>query len=260
MASLIKNYYGKLIDLEKPTLLYKKDDYEIYWLGIDNETAFRCNAYLIKSGNEVILIDPGSKSFFNKVKQRVSQVVDPLLVANIIISHQDPDIAASMVDWLDLNPNINIITSQRTNILITHYGKSNYNFYDIDKQNEYIFKNGNNLSFVTSPYLHSPGAFTTYDLTSKFLFSSDIWAALDIDWKLIVEDFNVHKEFMNLFHKDYMASNLAARGYIRKIEDLKINAILPQHGSIISKKHVLKALKYLKTLQCGTDIIYADIS
>lgn len=64
---------------------------------------------------------------------------------------------------------------------------------------------------------------------------------------------------MDLFHIDYMASNIAAQGFVNKIEDKEIAAILPQHGSIINKKNVENALNYLRELRCGTDIIYGDL-
>jgi flavorubredoxin len=57
-----------------------------------------------------------------------------------------------------------------------------------------------------------------------------------------------------------MASNIAASGFVHKIEDLPIQAILPQHGSIIPPDMVADALRYLKNLQCGTDILYPELS
>ena len=64
---------------------------------------------------------------------------------------------------------------------------------------------------------------------------------------------------MDLFHLDYMASNIAARGFVKRLDGLDIEAILPQHGSIISKNYVKEAIDYLYNLKCGTDIIYADL-
>lgn len=115
------------------------------------------------------------------------------------------------------------------------------------------------MEFTEAPFLHFPGAIAIYDPFSKYLFSGDIWAALDMDWKLIADDFEDHIMKMNLFHLDYMASNKAARGFCKKIEPLEINAILPQHGSIISKKYVGDAIKYLSELECGLDLIYPDL-
>ncbi|AXH16000.1 MBL fold metallo-hydrolase [Malaciobacter mytili] len=260
MSNLIDTYKNYEIDLEKVTCLFKKDNYEIFWLGIDNETAFRCNVYLIKSGNEAIIVDPGSRAFFEVVKKRALQVVKLEEIKAIIVCHQDPDVCASMIDWLEILPNLKVITTERTNVLLPHYGKDDYEFFNINTCKKYIFKSGEELEFIEAPFLHFSGAFATYDKTSNFLFSGDIWAALDVDWELVVSDFDKHISNMNLFHIDYMASNLATRGFVNKIKDKKIEAILPQHGSIINSDYVQEALTYLKELKCGLDIIYGDIS
>ncbi len=165
-----------------------------------------------------------------------------------------------MIDWLELKDDLKIISSDRTNVLLPHYGREDYIFYSINENPIYTFENGHELEFVEAPFLHFPGAFVTLDKTSNFLFSGDIWAALDIEWNLVVDNFEMHTNNMNLFHIDYMASNIATRGFVNKIEDKKIDAILPQHGSIINKKNVNNALNYLKELRCGADIIYGDIS
>ena len=164
-----------------------------------------------------------------------------------------------MVDWLSLDASIKIITSIRTNILLLHYGKSNYSFVNINENQFYTFESGRQLKFIESPFLHFPGAFTTYDETSRFLLSGDIWASIDMEWRLVVDDFVQHEMKLSLFHLDYMASNIAARGFVGRLRNMDINAILPQHGSIIPKKHVQKALDYLNNLKCGLDLIYADL-
>ena len=258
-GSLIDTYEDFEISLESVTPLYKQGEHEVYWLGIDNATAFRCNVYLIKDGDEYILVDPGSRSFYNQVRERVSQIVDPSNITALILCHQDPDVAASMIDWLDAKPSIKIISSARTNVLLPHYGRDEYDFYEIVENPTFTFKSGRELRFIEAPFLHFPGAFTTYDVTSSFLFSGDIWAALDIDWKLLVSDMQSHSMNMDLFHIDYMASNIAARGFVRRLDGINIEAILPQHGSIISQKHVPDALEYLQNLQCGLDLIYSGL-
>lgn len=258
--NLLEDYRGKMLSLEEPTLLYQEEDHKIYWLGIEEETAFRCNVYLIASGDEYILVDPGSRQYFEQVKTRVSQIVSPEKIGALILCHQDPDVAASMIDWLEVNPSLTIISSARTNVLLPHYGRSDYTFFDIASNVHYCFKNGRKLRFIEAPFLHFPGAFATYDETSAFLFSGDIWAALDTDWQLLNDDFETHKFNMDLFHIDYMASNIAARGFIHRLDGIDLEGILPQHGSIFAAKDVPLALNYLKNLRCGLDIIYADLS
>jgi len=255
---LLDAWIGKMPDLKKPTALFNDGNHAIYWLGIMNETAFRCNSYLIVSEDEAILIDSGGRHFFKQVYKRVSSIIDPEKVTGIVLSHQDPDVAASMTDWLELYPDIQIFSTPRTHVLLPHYGRADYKMYDVEKDYRYTFKNGKSIIFIPAPFLHFPGAFATFDETSGFLFSGDIWAALDIDWKLIVEEFDEHISNMDLFHKDYMASNSAARYFVRSISGLDIKAILPQHGSIIMRKDVKAAIEYLEHLECGIDLLYAD--
>lgn len=246
------------IESDRPILIHESPGHRIYWMGIEEETAFRCNVYLIEDGDDVFLVDPGSRLYHEKLKARVAMLVDPSKVNGLIICHQDPDVAASMVDWIDINSDIRVFTSMRTNVLLRYYGRETYDFYDIGAMDTYTFGSGRTLRFIEAPFLHSPGAFATFDLTSGMLFSGDIWAALDIDWELIVDDFETHRHNMDLFHLDYMASNIATRGFVRKIEHERIEAILPQHGSIIPKEHVPDALHYLRELHCGLDILYAE--
>jgi flavorubredoxin len=247
------------MDLESPTTLFAENGHSIFWLGITDETAFRCNAYLIVDQHEAILVDPGSKQYFPQVRQRVAQIISPEKVSGMVLSHQDPDVAASMTDWLDVNPSLQVFTTPRTQILLPHYGRSDYRYYDVSEKTLYNLPSGASLKFVEAPFLHFPGAFATYDTQARYLLSGDIWAALDLDWTLSVDSFAGHIPKMDLFHLDYMASNLVARGFSQRIDSLVIDAILPQHGSIIGPQHVAAARDYLRNLRCGADIIYANL-
>ncbi|MFZ4572207.1 MAG: MBL fold metallo-hydrolase [Bacteroidales bacterium] len=243
---------------EQPTFLYRDEHHAVYWLGTPEDSAFRCNTYLIKDGDEAILVDPGGSEVFDYIRGRVEQIMDPKTVSAQILCHQDPDVAGSMVKWLNLNPGMKVITSTRTNILIPHYGRDNYDFFNIAEVLSYTFSSGRCLRFIEAPFLHFPGAFATFDETSGFLFSGDIWAAIDMDWQLVISDFRTHEFKMNLFHLDYMAANVAARGFLDRLKGIPVSAILPQHGSLIPKAFIEDAFRYLFNLRCGLDILYPD--
>lgn len=260
IGSNIASLAGKTLNIKAKTVLFDVGDHAAYWLGITDNTAFRCNTYLIADGDQFLLVDPGSRSFFQQVRDRVAQVIDPSRITGLIICHQDPDVGASMVDWLDIVPKATVYTTPRTQVLLPHYGATDYQYYNVSSQPILTLPSGRRLRFIEAPFLHFPGAFTTYDEDARFLFSGDIWAALDLDWMLVVDDFASHAVNMDLFHVDYMASNIAARGFVRKLDGIPIDAILPQHGSIIPAAHVPAALKYLRNLRCGLDVIYAGES
>ncbi len=246
-------------ELNAPICLFERDGHSVHWIGIDEDTAFRCNAYLVVDQDEALLIDPGSRANFPAVHKSVCDVLSIDRVAAIFVGHQDADVGASMVDWLELKPDLKIVSSPRSHVLLTYFGSESYDAVDVDEGDEYVFGSGRRIVFKGAPYLHSPAAVTAYDETARYLFSGDIWAALDIEWRLIVSDFEKHLGSLDAFHLDYMGSQIACQGFIRRIEGLQIDAILPQHGSIISKKDVPAALAYLDGLLCGTDLTYPDL-
>ena len=251
-------------DLSLPTTLFEqvspnRPRHAIYWIGLMEDSAFRCNSYLLIDGERAILIDPGSRAHFPQSVARVAQIMSPIEVTDLLICHQDPDVGASMIDWLDLNPNLRIITSPRTQVLLPYFGKRDYQWINSEETSaECLLPSGRKLQFISAPFLHSPAAFTTFDHASGFLFSGDIWAARSSDWKLLVHDFDAHRANMDRFHLHYMASNRACRGFTAKLQTLEIHAILPQHGSILDQCFVPQAIDYLNQLQCGLDLEYPE--
>lgn len=250
------SYAHANLSLDAPTPLFRDNGHAVYWLGIDEDTAFRCNAYLVVDGQEGYLIDPGGRPRFAQIKQRVEQIMPTQWIKGMVLCHQDPDVAASMVDWLDLHPEIVVYSSLRTHALLPHYGKPKYRRVDIVEQPVLALPSGARLNFIEAPFLHFPGAFATYDVAAGFLFSGDIWAAVGMGWTLVSDDFDLLSFKMEMFHTDYMAANKASRGFTRKLQGLDIAAILPQHGSIIPRRHVAEAIAYLNDLPCGLDLLY----
>ncbi len=242
-----------------PTILFQNDGHTVYWLGICEPTAFRTNTYLVCDGEQALLIDPGNRTFFSQVKQRVAQILPPEQITDIIASHQDPDVIASLSDWLTIAPDLKVHTSPRTQVLLPYYGTPQYTYVDNEQAPVLTLGSGTELHFIPAPFLHFPGAFATYDTTAHCLFSGDIFASLDTGIELWVEDFEALCANMRLFHTEYMASNIAARGFTRRLNNLQIDTLLPQHGCLISREFVAASICWLAQLPCGTDLLYPDL-
>lgn len=256
---LVQTLRNEEVDVDGAVPLFRGEGREVYWIGSVEETQFRCNAYLLRAGDDAVLIDPGSRHHVGQVRDRVAQVLEPRRVTHIVVHHQDPDLCASIPDWLALNPAIRVLTHSRAAVLIHHYGFDAAKIDNIDG-GTVTLRDGRELRFIAAPFMHFPGAFVTYDPVSRYVFSGDIFAALSGDWQLLVDDLESHLGFMELFHIDYMAGNKALRGFVRSIDGLEIAAFLPQHGSIIRGRDVPRALRWLEGLQCGLDIIYPHLS
>ncbi|MDQ1267836.1 MAG: hypothetical protein QG560_479, partial [Campylobacterota bacterium] len=224
----------------------------IYWVGMHlKNDPFQCHPYLIKNGDESILIDPGSMIEFSETVRKIKSIMDIGSIKYIILHHQDPDLAAAVpeIEKLINRDDLQIVTHSRMSLLVKHYLiKSSY--YEIDKHdNRLVTSNGFRLDFLTTPYCHSPGAFVSYDPNSKTLFSGDIFGGIDDSWDFYADETYFDKA--KQFHKEYMPSKDIFNYALGKIEKLDINLIAPQHGSMIEKRYISKLIKDMKNLDCG---------
>ncbi|HUH41906.1 MAG TPA: ATP-binding protein [Sulfurimonas sp.] len=224
----------------------------IYWVGMHLENdPFQCHPYLIKNKNESILIDPGSMIEFEETVRKIKTLMDIQDIKYIILHHQDPDLAAAVpeIEKLINRDDLLIVTHSRMSLLVKHYLiKSSY--YEIDKEDhKLITTNGFRLDFLTTPYCHSPGAFVSYEPSSKTLFSGDIFGGIEHSWDFYADETYFLKA--KLFHQEYMPSKDIFNYALGKIEKLDIDLIAPQHGSIIKKKYINKLIEDMKNLDCG---------
>jgi len=223
----------------------------IWWVGmyLPNDP-FQCHPYFIENGENAILIDPGSMLEFDAVVRKINTVSSIKQIRYIILHHQDPDLAASVPEMEKLigRDDLQIITHSRMVPLVKHYLiRSDY--YEIDKQ-QYRLQCGRlDLTFVPTPYCHSPGAFVTYEPKTKTLFSGDIFGGIEHSWEFYAGDDYFEKA--RQFHAEYMPSRDIFNYALSKIEMLEIDRIAPQHGSIIRKPQIPKLMEQMKALECG---------
>lgn len=229
---------------------------DIYWIGFcDHAAQMHCNPYLLIDGDEAVLIDPGSVPEFPVIMRKIIDLINPEKISLVIAAHQDPDVCANLPIVEDLidRPDLKIAGHSNTIRLIKHLGLAS-SFYVVDEHDyRYTLKSGRVLTFHPTLYLHAPGAIATYDMQSKSLFSSDLFGAVDDDWRLF--DSVKFPHDMDSFHQAYMPCNHVLRFGLKHIEHLDIARILPQHGSVIEGDNVKKAFEHLKRLKCGIDLL-----
>jgi len=225
----------------------------IYWVGyVIPDDPFQCHVYLIKNGDESILIDPGSMITFPVVLEKITSILPLRDIKYIIMHHQDPDIVGCFTTLETLFPKGEryIVTHWRTQMLLKHY-QWKTPFYLIN-ENEWKLNAGNReLEFVFTPYAHFPGAFATYDKKSKIMFSSDLFGGLTPKFELFAKNADEYFEYAKPFHKHYIPNKEILNYAIDHIKIKDISMIAPQHGSIIKKELINPFLDKLSNLDCG---------
>jgi len=108
------------VDLSKPIEIAE----DIFWIGyvVPNDP-FQCHVYLVRNGEESVLIDPGSMITFPVVLEKLFQVTPLRNIKYIILHHQDPDIVGCYSTLESIFPKGErfIVTHWRTETLLKHY-------------------------------------------------------------------------------------------------------------------------------------------
>ncbi len=222
----------------------------LYWLGHELEnTSLQCNPYLLRDGEEWVLFDPGSPLDFTYVLENVKKHVPVDKINYIVLSHQDPDLCASVPLFEKEGFAGKIALHWRTSIIVRYYGITS-EFYLVDEMNYRLdLKSGRRLEFIHAPYLHFPGAIVTYDSQLKVLFSGDLFGSFSTKWQLVADEH--YMESMKTFHEHYMPGNDILQPIMKLLLALDISIIVPQHGSIIIDR-VKDYIIALRDLQCGS--------
>jgi diguanylate cyclase (GGDEF)-like protein len=224
----------------------------IWWVGrhVDDDH-FQCHVYLVEHGDQSVLIDPGGLLTWETVHRKVESVVSFDQIRWFVCQHQDPDIAAALVriDPLVTRPDAAIVTHWRAAALLKHYA-TQLPFWLVDANNWELDLGGRLLRFVFTPYLHFPGAFTTFDERTGTLFSSDLFGGFTEGDALYAED-ESYFESMRPFHEHYMPSREILAHGLADIEALPLKLIAPQHGQLIREELIRPIINRLKQLECG---------
>lgn len=210
------------------------------------------NQYMIVSGDEAIVLDPGGVELFAPMLSSILKYVELEQIKFLFASHQDPDIISSLGFWDKTLINGKLYSPWLWEGFIRHFGMENIEYVPIPDAGSVIQVGSVSLNFTPAHYLHSSGNFNVYDQQAKILMSGDIGAALESDDSpLFVKDFEKHKAAMKMFHQRWMPSNQAKNEWCKRVRSMDIDMMLPQHGRIFKGEHVDNFINWFEALEVG---------
>ncbi len=213
------------------------------------------NQYMLISGEQSIILDPGGVELFAPMLAAVLKYVPIDRITHLFASHQDPDIISSLGLWDQVLPNAKLHCPWLWESFVRHFGMNNIEYIPIRDPGETIHIGNVDLQLIPAHYLHSSGNFHVYDPAAKILFSGDVGAALEAPGAPFeVESFDEQIEKMQLFHQRWMPSNRAKQDWIRRVRKLDIKIMAPQHGRIFKGDDVGKFLDWFEALEVGIAI------
>lgn len=234
---------------------------DVFWVGRRTGGALECNAYLRVYHSEehrfAVLIDPGPPRDLHVIGQKVAAVLGSITDVDLLfINHQDPDVAFNAVALQKINPRVHIVCSEHTWRLIhlMELEPRRYSAVEQFARATMHLVTGDEVRFIPTPYCHFRGAVMYYDVSSRVLFSGDLFGGVSKSRELLST--GEPWDGVDVFHQVYMPSGRAVQQAIARVRQLDPppRFIAPQHGAIFGEDTIEALLDHLEQLPMGLDL------
>ncbi len=217
--------------------------------------AVQANQHVIVHDQAAMILDPGGHKIYSKVLAATKTVLGRAQLETIFLSHQDPDIVAAVNGWL-MTTDATAWVSTLWTRFVPHFGLDHLvadRLRPIPDEGMKLPLGSSHVLVVPAHFLHSPGNFHVYDPVSKILYTGDLGASIGAEYTEVT-DFEKHREYMDGFHRRYMANERAFKVWARTARKLDIEIIAPQHGALFrGKDMVAKFFEWAENMRAGTD-------
>ena len=189
------------------------------------------NSYVILD-EKITIMDTVDARKTEEWIQNVERVLAGKTPEYLVVSHMEPDHAASIQILMDKYPQMQVVGNAKTFAMIPQ-------FFDVDltgrivtvKEGDTLSLGKHTLQFFMAPMVHWPEVMVAYEQTEKILFSADgfgKFGALDADEAWTCE---ARRYYFNIVGK-YGAQ---VQALLKKASTLDIQMICPLHGPILKE-------------------------
>ena len=218
---------------------------------------------------KTVLFDTVDWSICRQFLENVEHVLDGRDLDYLVINHMEPDHGASIEEILLRYPNVTIISTEKSIMLMHQFG------FDVDDKTMTVkegdsFRFGkHNIVFVEAPMVHWPEAMVSFDTTDGILFSADAFGSFGaLDGKLFNDEVNFDRDWIDDARRYY--TNIVGKygphvqALLKKASTLDIHYICPLHGPVWRNDFGYLLDKYDKWSRyepetCGVMIAYASM-
>ena len=194
------------------------------------------NSYLLLD-KKTVLFDTVDWSVCRQFLENVEAVLDGRKLDYMVINHMEPDHAASIEEILLRYPEVKVISTEKSFMLMHQFG------FDVEDRKE-IVKEGDTKSFgkhsvvfVAAPMVHWPEAMVTFDTTNGVLFAADAFGSFGaLDGKLFNDEVNFDRDWIDDARRYY--TNIVGKygphvqALLKKAAGIDIKIICPLHGPV----------------------------
>jgi len=243
----------------------------VWWVGYSNELeGVQQNVYLrvFKKDSKKIcaIIDPGSPLYFSSISEKIHQVVGNISKINIYIPMDaTAEVCLNSLFLRKANPRAICMTGSKNWENIKHYeiNPQSVKKVDIAHTPSITLASGHSLQFIETPFCNSNGAFMTYDIESRVLFSGSLFSSDTILSEDNAPDIYANEndwEALRSFHQQNISSNTALLKVLETVKWLepKPELIAPRFGKLIKGENIDFFIERLKLLNVGIDKLFYE--
>jgi len=214
------------------------------------------NQIVIRSDQTTVLVDPGGIEIFPAFLETLSESAPIDTISKILLTSADPHSTSSLPLWRQIcSSDLQISAPALLSDLLTHL--------DADCVLNSIGEDGDtiditdtfSLQIIPAHHLHGPAAYSVYDPISKALYSGSIGSAVNTanaSGEFVVESFTKHLAFLEPYHGRWFASTRARDAWIKRIDGLDIDYLVPHRGPAFTDERVGRFLDWFSSAPIGT--------
>ncbi|MBQ3380231.1 MAG: FprA family A-type flavoprotein, partial [Oscillospiraceae bacterium] len=198
------------------------------------------NSYLLLD-EKTVLFDTVDKAVFEVFFENVAHALGGRKLDYLVISHMEPDHAATIEGLLLRYPEARILCNAKAKGMLSQFFLTDYSYrIDLVKEGDVFSAGTHELSFFMAPMVHWPEVMMTYDRTGKTLFSADAFGTFGaLNGRLFADEADFFTENLNEARRYY--TNIVGKygpqvqAALKKAAALDIAVVCPLHGFVWRK-------------------------
>ena len=195
------------------------------------------NSYLIED-DQLCLLDTVDARKQEEWLAGLDEVLAGRKLDYLVISHMEPDHAATLGTVLSRYPEATVIGNAKTLPMIKQFFPMEVEGrFQAVKEGDTLSLGRHELTFVMAPLVHWPEVMMTYDTTEKALFSADAFGTFGaMDGNIFADEVNFEQEWLDDARRYYTSIvgkyGTPVQNVLKKAAGLDIQYLCPLHGPI----------------------------
>ena len=222
---------------------------DLIWVGADDRRLFcfegvygvpegvSYNSYLLLD-EKTVLFDTVDKAVYEVFFENVAYALGGRKLDYLLISHMEPDHAATIESLLLRYPEARILCNAKVKTMLGQFFLTDFSDkVDLVKEGDIVSVGRHQLTFVMAPMVHWPEVMMTYDLTDKTLFTADAFGTFGaLNGRLFNDEADFFAENIDEARRYY--TNIVGKygpqvqAVLKKAAALDIATVCPLHGFV----------------------------